>query len=81
MECRERTVDFIGVVVCDVVFRERFFTEIRIALFRLYIVAFCIGLVYNDRLYAGFKLSEQRVSCDGDIDAVSSICAAGIWQN
>ena len=79
VECAECSSDLISVVVCDVVFVKRFFTEIGINLCRRRRVTFFVGRVELNCVDTGFKLPVKRVTADGDIDAVRCIGVARVW--
>ena len=78
VECTERSGDFISVVVCDVIFIERLFTEIGINLCRRRWISFLIRCIEFDCVDTGLELAVERIASNRNIDAVCSFGVARV---
>ena len=76
VECTECSGDLISVVVCDVIFIERLFTEVGINLCRRRWISFLIRCIEFDCVDTGLELTVERIASNGNIDAVCSFGVA-----
>ena len=73
VECTECSGDLISVVVCDVIFIERLFTEVGINLCRRRWISFLIRCIEFDCVDTGLELTVERIASNRNIDAVCKL--------